>query len=395
MDAFARINTLQRRRFMKEQTKERNRRRSRRMPGWAIVVISVVATLAVMVGAVFFVLGSEGVSLMEGWALAKYAFVEPDADLGVAADDALRGLVNGLGDRWSYYLTEEDYKRVSENRANNYVGIGVTVNYQREEGLLVQEVTVGGPAEESGIMVGDLIVAVDGQSIAGDARATAVDLIQGKSGTKVKLTLIGADGTLRDVTCTRRKIQKESASGELLEGKIGYVKLDNFYSGAADSFRKVVDRLCMDGAEGLIVDLRSNPGGYISELEEILDYLLPEGPVFTEVPRWGAKSVYESDVNFVDLPMVVLVNKDSYSAAELLAAQLRESIGAPVVGELTSGKGYSQITFRLPNGGGIGLSTARYCTGSGVSLIGTGITPDVETPDVNEQLQAAIDLLNK
>lgn len=381
--------------FMKEQTKVRNTQRSRRMPGWAIAVISVVLTLAVLVGVVFFALGSEGVSLMEGWMLARYAFVEPDADLGTAADDALRGLVNGLGDRWSYYLTEEDYQRVSENRANNYVGVGVTVNYEREEGLQVLEVTAGGPAEEAGVVVGDIIVAVDGQSIAGDARTTAVDLIQGKSGTKVQLTLLGQDGTLRDVTCTRRKIQKESASGELLEGNIGYVKLDNFYSGSADSFRKVVDQLCVDGAERLMIDLRSNPGGYIAELEDILDYLLPEGPVFTEVPRWGAKSVYESDVNCVDLPMVVLVNKDSYSAAELLAAQLRESIGAPIVGELTSGKGYSQITFRLPNGGGIGLSTARYCTGSGVSLIGVGITPDVETSDVNEQMWAAMDLLSK
>ena len=381
---------------MKEQTKEWNRQRSRQMPGWAIAVISVIVTLAVIAGAAFLALGSEGVSLMEGWVLAKYAFVEADADLGQAADEALRGLVNGLGDRWSYYLTEEDYKRVSENRANNYVGIGVTVDYgSREEGLLVLEVTRGGPAEEAGIEAGEVIVAVDGQSIAGDGRATAVDLIQGKSGTKVQLTLLGQDGTLRDVTCTRRKIQKESASGELLEGNIGYVKLDNFYSGSADSFRNAVDRLCMDGAERLIVDLRSNPGGYISELQEILNYLLPEGPVFTEVPRWGAKSVYESDENFVDLPMVVLVNKNSYSAAELLAAQLRESAGVPIVGELTSGKGYSQITFRLPNGGGIGLSTARYCTGSGVSLIGTGITPEVETSDVNEQMQAAIDLLNQ
>ena len=381
--------------MMKEQTKERSRRCSRRMPGWAIAVIAVVLTLAVVVGAAFLALGSDGVSLVEGWVLAKYAFVEPDADLGAAADNALSGLVSGLGDRWSYYLTEEDYKRVSENRANNYVGVGVTVNYQREEGLQVQEVTAGGPAAEAGVVVGDIIVAVDGQSIAGDARTTAVDLIQGEAGTKVQLTLLGEDGSLRDVTCTRRRIQKESASGEMLEGNIGYVKLDNFYSGSADSFRKVTDRLCMDGAERLIVDLRSNPGGYISELQAILDYLLPEGPVFTEVPRWGKSSVYQSDANCVDLPMVVLVNKDSYSAAELLAAQLRESAGVPIVGELTSGKGYSQITFRLPNGGGIGLSTARYCTGSGVSLIGTGIIPDVETSDVNEQLQSAIELLTK
>ena len=380
---------------MEERTKEMEKRRSRRMPGWAIAAISVVLTLAVVVGAAFLALGSDGVSLMEGWVLAKYAFVEPDADLGTAANDALRGLVDGLGDRWSYYLTKEDYQRVSENRANNYVGVGVTVDYSREEGLLVLEVDEAGSAKDAGVLPGDIIIAVDGQSIAGEARNNATTLIQGESGTKVTLTLLGEDGTQRDVTCTRKRLQKASASGKMLDNNVGYVSLTNFYSGSADSFRKAVDQLCVDGAERLIIDLRSNPGGYISELQEILDYLLPEGPVFTEVPRWGRPSVYESDDNCVDLPMVVLVNKDSYSAAELLAAQLRESIGAPIVGELTSGKGYSQITFRLPNGGGIGLSTARYCTGSGISLIGTGIVPDVETSDADEQIQAALELLNK
>lgn len=383
---------------MEEQTKEFKKQRNRRVPGWVIAVISVILTLAVVVGAAFLALGSDGVSLMEGWVLAKYAFVEPDVDLGAAANEALRGLVNGLGDRWSYYLTEEDYQRVTENRANNYVGIGVTVDYKtREEGLLVVEVTEGSPAEEAGIVAGEIIIAVEGQSIAGDGRATAVDLIQGESGTKVQLTLLSEDSSQRVVTCTRRKIQKASASGKMLEGNIGYVYLANFYSGSANSFCSVVDELCIAGAESLVIDLRSNPGGYISELQSILDYLLPEGPVFTEVPRWGEESVYQSDAACIDLPMVVIVNADSYSAAELLAAQIRESIGAPIVGELTSGKGYSQITFYLPNGGGIGLSTARYCTGNGVSLIGTGIVPDVEvalTSSEDEQLQAALDLLS-
>ena len=370
--------------------------RTRRVPGWIIAVISVVLTLAVVAGLLAAVLGRDGVSLMEGWLLAKYAFVEKDADLGKATDEALYGIVRGLGDRWSYYLSEEDYLRVMEDRANNYVGIGVTVDYSsREEGLLVLDLTRGGPAEKAGILIGDLIIAVNGQSVAGDARATATELIQGEAGTDVTLTLLGEDGTQREVTCTRGYVPKASAYSQMLEGNVGYVQLINFYSGSAESFRREVDKLCIAGAESLIIDLRSNPGGYISELQAMLDYLLPEGPVFTEVPRWGQTSVYESDVACIDLPMVVLVNQYTYSAAELLAAQLRESIGAPIVGELTSGKGYSQITFALPNGGGMGLSTSRYCTGSGMSLIGVGIVPDVETSDVNEQLETAYNLLSK
>ena len=172
----------------------------------------------------------------------------------------------------------------------------------------------------------------------------------------------------------------------------------------SSSFQKEVDALVEQGAQALIVDVRSDPGGYVAELEKILDYLLPEGPVFAQKARWWFPSVTQSDADCIDLPMVAMVNKDSYSAAELLAAQLRESVGAPIVGEPTSGKGYSQITFPLLNGGGVGLSTATYCTGSGCSLIGEGIVPDVELSlsegavmgeKSDDQLQAAIDLLRK
>ena len=383
---------------MEEQSVHTGNKRQRRLPGWVKIVITVVLTLLIFTGLICLMLGRSGIALMEGWFLAKYAFVDTQADLDGATDEALTGLVNGLGDRWSYYLSEEDYERVTQNRANNYVGVGVTVNYEREEGLFVQAVTAGGPAEEAGVVIGDIIIAVDGVSIAGDARTTATELIAGEPGTKVTLTLLGSDGATRDVTCTRRRLNNPSASSQMLEGNIGYVYLANFYSGSADSFRAEVDHLQIQGAESLIIDLRNCPGGYVHELKQILDYLLPEGPVLTQDSRWWFKSVYESDAECVDLPMVVIVNADSYSAAELLAAQLRESVNAPIVGELTSGKGYVQVTFPLPNGGGIGISTATYCTGSGHSLIGEGIIPDVEvelTSSVDEQLQAAIDLLIK
>jgi carboxyl-terminal processing protease len=302
--------------------------------------------------------------------------------------------VDGLGDRWSYYRDEEQYQALKTRRANQTVGIGVTVSYDREEGLYVQSVTVGGPADQAGVLSGDIITAVDGQSIAGDARSEGVSLIAGDADTQVELTLLGEDGATRTVTCTRAVLQ--SAGGKLLEDNIGYVRLSNFYSGAADSFIAVVDDLVAQGAQSLIIDLRDDPGGYVSELTQILDYLLPEGEIFRQHPRWWLESVTKSDADCVDLPFVTIVNGDSYSAAELLSAELREFSGSLVVGEQTSGKGYSQITFPLLNGGAMGLSTATYYTGSGHSLIGEGITPDVEltlSETEDNQLQAAIDLL--
>lgn len=380
---------------MEEQQKKR-----RRVPGWVKIIIAVVLTLGVSAGAVAAVLGRDGIALVQGYLLAKFAFVETDADLSKAVDVALGGMVEGLGDRWSYYLDPESYESTMEHRANNYVGIGVTVSYEREDGLLVQDVTQDGPAQQAGVVVGDLITQVDGTSVAGDARYQATDLITGEEGTQVELTLLGADGSTRTVTCTRQTLKSDSVSSKLLDNGVGYVRLDNFYAGCADSLQREVESLMDQGATSLVLDVRSNPGGYVSELIDALDYLLPEGPIFVERPRWGKETVYESDASCVDLPMVVMVDANSYSAAELFAAQLRESVQAPIVGEVTSGKGYAQLTFPLLNGGGLGLSVSAYCTGSGHSLIGEGITPDVElsldtSGGTDNQLQAALELLQK
>ncbi len=385
------------------QAAEKPKRKWWKPTGPAKIAIAVLLTLLLSTGLWCLALGPSGIAMVQTYLLARFAFVEPDADLEGATDKALSAFVDGLGDRWSYYLPAQRHQETIERRANSYVGIGVTVDsVSREEGLLVQSVTRDGPADKAGVLAGDVITAVDGASIAGEGRETASDLIRGEEGTKVALTLLGEDGASRDVTCTRATLHNSSAQGRLLDNKVGYVQLSNFYSGSADSFQAEVDALLEQGAESLLIDLRGDPGGYVSELEQILDYLLPEGPVFTHKPRWWFKSVYVSDENCVDLPMAVLVNQHSYSAAELLAAQLRESVDAPIVGERTSGKGYSQLTFPLANGGGAGLSTAAYCTGGGHSLIGEGIVPDVELSlpegaalggEDDVQLKAALELL--
>ena len=390
---------------MEEQTAQTKKKpkKKRRLGSKGKIAIAVLLTLLLSTGLWCALLGRSGITMVQTYLLARFAFVETDADLGAATDQGLAAFVKGLGDRWSYYLSAERHQATLERRANNYVGVGITVDVvSREEGLLVQSVTKDGPADKAGVLSGDVITAVDGQSIAGDARQEGSDLIGGEAGTEVVLTLLGEDGSTREAACTRATLHNSSARGTMLEGNMAYVQLSNFYSGSADSFQQELDALVEQGAESLIVDVRGDPGGYVSELVKILDYLLPEGPVFTQKPRWWFQSVYQSDADCVDLPMAVLVNGGTYSAAELLAAQLRESADAPIVGELTSGKGYSQVTFPLVNGGGVGLSTATYCTGSGHSLIGEGITPDVELAldgevplggEGDNQLQAALELL--
>lgn len=338
----------------------------------------------IALGAVWAWLGEDGRTLLSAQHLIERRFVG-DYDKTEELHSTLNAMVEGLGDRWSYYLTPDETKQVREDRENAYVGIGVTVSQEGEDGLEILTVTPGGPAAEAGIQSGEVIRGVDGVAVTAENRSDCITAIRGEEGSSVTLTIEDANGRTRDVTLERKAVHGITAAWTMLDGDIGLVTIANFYQGTADLVKQGVDELQQQGAKGLIFDVRSNPGGYVSELTQILDDLLPEGVVFQTTSYNGTKKAYTSDADCVDLPMAVLVNADSYSAAEFLAAQLRESAGAAIIGEQTSGKGYSQMLFDLPDGSAIGLSTARYFTGGGKSLIGTGLTPDIPVSLTDEQ----------
>lgn len=329
----------------------------------------------IALGAVWAWMGEDGRTLLSAQHLIAQRFVG-DYDETEALHGTLGAMVEGLGDRWSYYLTPDEAKQVREDRENAYVGIGVTVNQEGEGGLEILTVTPGGPADEAGIQAGEIIQGVNGVAVTTENRSDCITAIRGEAGSRVTLTVADANGETRDVTLERKAVHGVTAAWTMLEGDIGLVTIANFYQGTADRVKQGVDELQQQGAKALLFDVRSNPGGYVSELTQILDDLLPEGVIFRTTAYNGKEKEYTSDASCVDLPMAVLVNADSYSAAEFLAAQLQESAGAAVVGEQTSGKGYSQMLFDLPDGSAMGLSTARYFTGGGKSLIGTGLTPD-------------------
>lgn len=362
-----------------------------------LVLLTVVVTVGVGLGVLYQMVGKEGLSLLEGLHLINEKFVG-EYDEGEVVDAALEGMVEGLGDRWSYFLTEEEYGAQNQRRTNQYVGVGVTVSYASEEGLQIVEVTAGGPAEEAGLQSGELITAVDGFSLAGEARYEGANKIQGEEGTTVSLEVRGTDGQTRTVEVKRTKLETDPVSAEMLENNVGYVRLSNFYDRSADRLKEEVTRLKEEGATALVFDMRNNGGGYLSQLTDMLDFLLPEGPIFITRDRAGNEKVTQSDASCVDLPMAVLVNADTYSAAEFFAAELQEWGVAVIVGEPTSGKGYSQQTFELPNGSAVAISTGAYFTGSGTSLIGTGLTLDKEvylTDQGDAQLEAALELLKQ
>lgn len=332
--------------------------------------------LAVLLTA-WLVLGPQAAVLVEAWGMVQAKFIG-DYDPDKAVDAALSGLVEGLGDRWSYYLDAEGYASQNQRRTNSYVGVGVTVSYENEAGLLILAVEPQAPAGKAGLSAGELIVAVDGLSLAGEARYEGSDRIVGEAGTDVTLTVRDAQGSEREVTMTREAVETNPVHSELLAGNVGCIRLDNFYSHSAQRLSDAADDLAARGARALVFDMRNNGGGYVDELTAMLDHLLPAGPIFRTEGKLGLESTVDSDENCIDLPMAVLVNANTYSAAELFAAQLQESVGAFIVGEPTSGKGYSQQAFPLTNGGAMNISTARYTTGAGVSLVGTGVRLDAE-----------------
>ena len=313
-----------------------------------------------------------------------------EADVTEMEDAAADAMVEAIGDRWSYYIPADQYQAHVDRMNNSYVGVGITVKATEEDDAYeVQAVTKGGPAEAAGVLAGDLVVAVDGVAIAQIGTDEATNRIRGEEGTTVVLTLERAGETL-ELTVERKQIQTVVATGQMLPGNIGLVTIENFDERCAEETIAVIDALIADGAEGLIFDVRNNPGGYKKELVKVLDYLLPEGPLFRSLDYLGVEQVDESDENHIDLPMAVLVNGDSYSAAEFFAAAIKEYDKGFIAGTQTCGKGYFQVTYRLNDGSAVGLSIGKYFTPNGVSLAEAGgITPDIVV-EVDEETFDAI-----
>ena len=303
-------------------------------------------------------------------------FFIDDYDEDALADAAAAAMVEATGDRWSYYLTAEEKSSYDEQMQNAYVGIGVTITLQEQDGgMRVEQVTDGGPAEEAGMQVGDIITEVEGESTLTLGMAGTRAKVRGEEGTSVALTILRG-GERLTLTVERRSIETAVATYEMLDDQIGYVKIANFDTRCFDETSAAIDALLDDGAQALIFDVRNNGGGYKDELVKILDRLLPEGILFQSEDYSGTKQTDRSDAACIELPMAVLVNQDSYSAAEFFAAALQEYDWATVVGTKTCGKGNFQTAFTLFDGSMLNLSIGKYFTPNGRSLTDIGVTPD-------------------
>ena len=312
-----------------------------------------------------------------------------DVDRAAMEDAAATAMIGSLGDKWSYYMSAPQYALYLEQMHNAYVGIGITITPAEDgSGLLVTQVNQGGSAEEVGMKPGDVIVEIEGHSAAGMTTTQARDLVRGEEGTQVKLA-VRRDGERIDLTITRKTVETPVAEAQLLNSGVGLITIYNFDDRCADETIAAIENLVEQGAHALVFDVRGNPGGYKHELVKLLDYLLPEGVLFRSEDYTGKVTVDESDANFLDMPMAVLVDANSFSAAEFFAAAMAEYDAAVVVGQPTTGKGYFQTTFVLSDGSAIGLSVGKYTTPNGVSLANVGIKPEIPV-EVDEDTEFAI-----
>jgi carboxyl-terminal processing protease len=328
-----------------------------------------------------------------------------DVDPDELESMSVRGLVNELKrrykDRFTHYFSPDAFARFKEVTEGQFSGVGMSVTGVKR-GLRVATVFESSPAEEAGIDEGDLVTAVNGRSIAGESSELATAQIKGRPGTEVTLTVVTPGKEPRDIELTRRQLKVPAVEGELrrVDGvPVAYVELLGFSSGAHAELRQKVEELDDRGAEGLVLDLRGNGGGLLTEAVLTSSVFVEDGVIVSTRGRTQEDHTFEATGDaLAPRPMVVLINGDTASASEILTAALADAGLAEVVGERTFGKGSFQEVIPLDNGGALDLTVGEYVTRDGESIDGTGILPAVKARDLprtmpDEGLQRALDVL--
>jgi carboxyl-terminal processing protease len=333
-----------------------------------------------------------------------YRPVTQDSLINSSLQGMVRGLRRSNGDRFSDYFSPEMLARFNEEIEGRFSGVGLSVTATKA-GLHVVQVFKGSPAERAGIEVGETIVSVDGKSIAGLDSNAATAKIKGPEGTEVTVGIRAPKGDkARQVRLTRAQISLPVVSGKLVKAngkKLGYARLATFSEGSSVALRRTVRKLQGEGAQGLVLDLRGNGGGLLDEAVLNAGIFLPKGEIVVSTDsRSQGHAVYKTKGgNLPSLPIAVLIDRNTASAAEILTAALADDAGAKTVGTRSYGKGVFQQEIDLSNGGALKLTVGEYFTPDGINLAGKGIHPDVQAPNLpgtarDEGLERALGVLS-
>ncbi|NLJ99210.1 MAG: S41 family peptidase [Tissierellia bacterium] len=324
----------------------------------------------------------------------------------------LKGMFQALEDPYSVYMTEEEFKDFSEHTKGVYGGIGVIVTPGEDNLITVVSPIEDTPGERAGLKTGDKIIKVNGEEFTADNMDKAVQLMKGEPRTSVSITVLRKDKDGKndyiDMDIVREEIRLITVKSDMIEDNIGYIKITSFDDLTYGDFKKNLSSLMSKNIEGIILDLRSNPGGLLDVCVDIADEFLGEGIVVYTETRDGERAYEKSNKNKIDLPLIVLVNEGSASASEILAGAIKDRNRGTLIGNKTFGKGVVQRIKQLSDGSGFKLTVSEYFTPNGTSIHGVGIEPDivVDLPDDVEvigienleedlQLQTAIEKMKE
>jgi len=340
--------------------------------------------------------------LVRGVSLIRTQYLTPVTGVRLV-DGAIRGMVSSLKDPYSSYMDASEFRNLTLQIQGTYGGIGIVVGMNTENRLVVITPFKGTPADRAGILSGDLIARIDGRDTTEMSMDAAVNMMLGKPGTSVTLTVYRKAGDkLLTKNLIREKIEIPSVEGRILPQapEIAYIRLYQFNSNTGEELGKMIRKLEPNGFKGIILDLRGNPGGDFNAAVNVASYFVPEGPVVRVVDRSGKEEVYQSQDMALGLPLVTLVNEGSASASEIVAGAIKDSHSGQLLGTKTFGKGVVQTIFSLDNSTGVKLTTAKYLTPNRHDINKKGIVPDIvvkpsSDPSKDVQLDAAVGILRK
>ncbi len=310
--------------------------------------------------------------------LLKTYYQEVDEDR--LLEGAIQGMAQAVDDPYTVYYTPEQMEDFMEKQSGSYVGIGVTVYMDENDLLTVSETFAGSPAKAAGMRMGDKIVSVDGEDVTSlKDSALIVQKIRGIPETKVEITVYRPEiNDYIQFDLVRQEINLAYIDSKMLENDIGYVQIKQFDEDISYDFAQHVNKLIAEGAQGLVIDLRNNPGGDYAQVVRMADMLLPSGLIVYTEDRNGRREEKRSDANELDMPMAVLINEYSASASEILSAAIKDYGKGTLVGKTTYGKGLVQSIIPLEGGAGLKFTISKYYTPAGVCIQGIGVTPDIE-----------------
>ena len=318
----------------------------------------------------------------------KYVNQTDDINL---IDGAIDGMVKSLGDPHSNYLSPKMYQSLKEQTQGSFAGIGVVMGMDNNKNIKIVAVMEDSPGQKAGLAEGDQIIAVDGTPVTEMAFDEVAAHVRGEPGTDVVLTIM-RDGIQQDYTITRDNIKLKTVGHEMLDNNIGYIQIVSFSEDTAQEFMDAYTDLQNQGMQGLVLDLRNNPGGLLGACVDIAKNLVPKGDIVSIVDKDGNKEVYSSDLEQVQYPVAVLINKNSASASEILSGAIQDTKSGVIIGETSYGKGSVQTILPMMDDDAVKLTIAKYYTPSGRSIDGVGITPDIEVKlDENSTVDTQLD----